>query len=222
MPTSPVVSGTAPTATASQSPTLMPMKIAIPPTSGVGRSCQRSALGAATSRVARGDRRSTHAAIRTAGNAAAAASVVVTCAEGREPVLGACVPARAVPTLKRCHDDLRRPGALSRAFREPLPSRLPREVQGVAARHRLVAPQPAGAARRLLDRLRAPLPADDPALPALPARRPLVLDLLLDVAAGLGAVARRRRGADQEGALPAAARGVLDDRDAGGDLRGDD
>src|SRR3954452_20079174 len=219
MPTSSEVSGIAPTATVSQSPTLMPMKIAMPPTSGVGRSCQRSALGAATSRVASGERRSAQTASRTAGKAASAAAVL-TCGEGRGAVLGLCLPARAVPRLVLRDDDLRRPAALPRAVREPLPARLPGEVQGVGARDRLVAPEPARAARRVPARLRAALPADDPALRDLPARGARVLDLLRHLAAGVVALARRLGGADQEGALPAAARRVLDDRHAGGDVRG--
>src|SRR3954449_1358828 len=154
MPTSSDVSGIVPTATASHSPTLIPKKIAMPPTSGVGCSCQRSALGVATRRVASGDRNNTQTASRTAGKAAIAAAVL-TCGEGRGAVLGLCLPARAVPRLVRRDDDLRRPAALPRAVREPFPARLPGEVQGVGARDRLVAPEPARAARRVPARLRA-------------------------------------------------------------------
>src|SRR3954468_22593805 len=81
MPTSSDVSGTVPTATASHSPTLIPKKIAMPPTSGVGCSCQRSALGVATRRVASGDRSNTQTASRTAGKAAIAAAAL-TCGGG--------------------------------------------------------------------------------------------------------------------------------------------
>src|SRR3954447_190537 len=220
MPTSSDVSGTVPTATASHSPTLIPKKIAMPPTSGVGCSCQRSALGVATRRVASGDRNNTQTASRTAGKAAIAAAAL-TCGEGRGAVLGLCLPARAVPRLVRGNDGLRRSVALPRALREPLLARLPRQVQGVAARRRLVASEPARPARRVPARLRAALPSDDPALRALPARGALVLDLLRDLPADVRALAGRLRRADQEGSLPAPTRRVLDDRDAGGHLRGD-
>src|SRR3954452_8273059 len=128
----------------------------------------------------------------------------------------------APPTLGSLHDGLRRPRPLSRAVREPLPPRLPGEVQGVGPRDPVVAAEPARAARRLPARLRAPVAGQrDPALPALPARRPGVLDLLLDVAPDRGALDDRQRRADQEGALPAPAGGVLRRRDAARDVRGD-
>ena len=66
-----------------------------------------------------------------------------------ESVLGLCLPAQAVPRLVRDDDGLRRSPSLPRAVREPLPPGLPGEVQGIAARRRLVAPQPARSARRL-------------------------------------------------------------------------
>src|SRR4029079_15485126 len=109
---------------------------------------------------------------------------------------------------------------LPRALREPLPARFPGEVQGLGTGDRLVAAQPARAARGLPARLRVALPADDPALRDLPARRARVLDLLRHLAAGLVALTRRLGGADQEGAVPAGGRRVLDDRDTGGDVRG--
>src|SRR5262249_1142463 len=62
---------------------------------------------------------------------------------------------------------------------------------------------------------------DDSPLPALPPRRPRLLDLLRDVAAGGVALARRRSRPREEGALPAAARRLLDGRDAGRDVCGD-
>ena len=62
---------------------------------------------------------------------------------------------------------------------------------------------------------------EDRALPDLPARRARLLDLLLGLAAVGGALDDRQRGADQEGAVPAPARRVLDGRDAGGDVRRD-
>src|SRR5262249_60011578 len=104
---------------------------------------------------------------------------------------------------------LHRPRSLSRAVRESLPAQLPRALPRLGARHRVVARQPARAARGLPPRLRRPLSERHPALLALPARRARVLDLLLDVPAGGIAVAARPRRADHEGALPAAARPLL-------------
>src|SRR5262249_41374089 len=127
------------------------------------------------------------------------------------------------PTLEPASDDgLRRPVPVPRALREPLPPRLPGEVQGVAARDRLVAPEPAPAARRVPRRLRAALPErEDAALPDLPARRPRLLAVLLSLAPVRGPLDDRQRRADQEGPLPAAARRALDGRDPGGDVRRD-
>ena len=68
------VAGAASTATASQKPVRMPAKIPIPPSMGVVRSCQRSDLGAAASRAARGLRSSIQMAAAAAGKAAIAAS----------------------------------------------------------------------------------------------------------------------------------------------------
>src|SRR2546421_6464703 len=221
MPAISRVSGTAPTAIAIQSPTVIPTKSATPPSSGVGRSCQRSADGAATSRAARVDRRSAQAASAAAGKAARAARVL-TCGEGSGAVLGLCLPAERVPRLIREDDGLRRSAALPRALRESFPARFPGQVQGLAARRPVVAAEPARAPRRLPRRVRAALERrDDSPLPALPPRRARLLDLLRDVAAGRGAFARRLRRADQKGAVPAPARRVLDGRDAGGDVRGD-
>ena len=73
-------------------------------------------------------------------------------------MLGLCLPTQAVPRLVRDDDGLRRSPPLPRALREPLSPGLPGEVQGIAARRPLVAPQPARAARRLPRRLRADLP----------------------------------------------------------------
>src|SRR5256885_12600924 len=130
MPAISWVSGTAPIPIAIQSATVIPKKIAMPPSSGVGRSCQRSLAGAATSRTAREDRRSAQTASAAAGKAARAARVL-TCGEGSGAVLGLCLPAEDVPRLIREDDGLRRSAALSRALREPLPARLPGEVQGL-------------------------------------------------------------------------------------------
>src|SRR5437868_1947013 len=124
MPAISFVSGTAPTAIASHRPAEMQRKIATPPKSGVGRSCQRSADGAATSRIANGDRSSSQTASAAAGKAATAATVL-TRGEGSGAVLGLCLPAQAVPRLVRADDGLCRPPALPRALREPLPPRLP-------------------------------------------------------------------------------------------------
>src|SRR5438045_2758936 len=153
MPAISLVSGTAPTAIASQRPAVIPRKIATPPKSGVGRSCQRSAEGAATSRIANGDRRSVQTASAAAGKAATAATVL-TRGEGSGAVLGLCLLTQTIPRLVRADDGLCRPSALPRALREPLPPRLPGEVQGIAPRRPLVAAQPARAARRVPGRLR--------------------------------------------------------------------
>ncbi len=155
-----------------------------------------------------------------AAGRAATAAIVLTALEGRGPLLGPCLPARAVPTLLRADDGLRRPPALPRAVREPLPARFPGQIQGLGARRRLVAGESARPARRLPARLRAAVhERQHPALPDLPARRARLLDLLLGLAAVGGALDGRQRRADQEGALPAPARRVLDGRDPGGDVR---
>src|SRR6478752_3421798 len=91
MPTSSVLAGIAPSATASQTPTERPRKIPIPPKSGVGCACQRSAVGGATSLRANGQRRRPQTAADAAGRAARAARVLTSC-EGRRAVLGPCLP----------------------------------------------------------------------------------------------------------------------------------
>src|SRR4029079_6552621 len=92
-----------------------------------------------------------------AGRAAIAARVLTRC-EGKGSLLGLCVPAQSLPRLVTDHDGLRRPAPLPRALLEPLPPRLPGEVQGVPAGRLLVAPEPARAARGLPARLRCHLP----------------------------------------------------------------
>src|SRR3954469_4272389 len=79
------------------------------------------------------------------------------------------------------------------------------EVPGVAAGHRLVRDQPAGADGRLLPRLRGGAEAGVRAsgLSAVPARGPDGVDLLQPVAAGGLVVAARPGRADPQGAVPA-------------------
>ena len=189
MPPSSLVSGIALTATASQRPAVIPRKMPTPPKSGVALSCHRSAEGAATRRRANGQRSSRYTVSAEAGRAAAAVRVL-TRREGSGAVLGLCLPAQSVPTLVRDDDGLRRSASLPRALCEPVPPGLPGEVQGLAARRPLVAPQPARPARRLPGRLRADLPEQEHlSLPRVPARGPRLLDLLL----GLAAVGVARR-----------------------------
>src|SRR5436309_11557496 len=66
----------APAAAASQSPALKPAKMPTPPSIGVGASCQRSALGRATSRRASGDPRRSQIATAEAGSATIATALV--------------------------------------------------------------------------------------------------------------------------------------------------
>src|SRR5581483_8315558 len=242
----------APAAAASQKPALNPAKMPMPPSSGVGVSCQRSAEGTATRRRASGVRRRSQIAPPDAARATTARDVLTVLApaapvrappgrgsEGsRRAGRGACsqelrvtdgcevlvshaspVPAPRRPRLGP-DGGLRRPRALPRALREPLPAQLPGQVPRLRARDRLVARQPARADGRLPARLRRPPPADrDPALPALPARRARLLDLLRDLAAGGLPLARRRGGARPQGALPAAARPVRGRGDAARHVR---
>src|SRR5579884_4362784 len=197
----------------------------IPPTSGVADARQRPTSGGRPRRRESGDRRRAQTTAAAAGRAARA-TTVLTKREGRGTVLGLCVPARSLPTLDRSRDGLHRPRPLPRAVLQPLQARLPGEVQGVAARRLLVAPEPARAARRVPARLRRHLPVEDAALRALPPLGPRLLDLLRDVAPVGGALARRLGRPPQEGALPAPARRAFDGRDAGrhvcGDGRGPD
>ena len=214
------VAGIAPAATAAQIPTVSRRRSRRRRRAASGRRASARLDGTATSRRCSPVARSSLIASAEAGRAAIAARVL-TSREGKASLLGLCVPA-CVPTLVAADDGLRRPRSLPRAVLEPLPPRLPGEVQGLAARRPLVAAQPADPARRLPARLRRHLPEPaDPALRALPARRARVLDLLRDLDAVGGALARRRGRPGQEGALPAAARRVLDGRDAGGHVRGD-
>src|SRR3954447_8615446 len=210
MPISCVLASSGPASTTHQIPAESPAKIPMPPTSGVADARHRLASGARSRPRASGDRRSAQTTAMAAGSATRATSVVTT-VEGRATVLGLCVPAQRLPRLERDHDGVRRPPALPRALLEPLPPRLPGEVQGLAPRRLLVPPEPPRTARRLPARLRGHLSEpEDAALPAVPARGPRVLDLLRDVADRRGSLADRLGGAREEGALPAPARGVLD------------
>src|SRR6266851_794038 len=193
-----------------------------PPTRGVAAPRHRLWSGIRSSPSETRVRSRTQTASMVAGRAVTAASAL-TGGEGRRPVLGPCLPARGVPTLLRADDGLLRPAALPRAFREPVPARFPREVQGVGARCRVVAVEPARPPGRLSRRLRrTDQKRRHTALPDLPARRARLLDLLLGLAAVRGALDDRQRRADQEGAVPAPARRPLDGRDAGSHLRADD
>src|SRR5581483_5424649 len=186
----------------------------IPPTSGVAATRHLLASGVRPRRRESGDRRSDQTTAAAAGRAARATSVLTT-GQGRTPVLGLCVPARALPRLDRCDDGLRRSLPLPGAVLEPLPAGLPGEVQGFDPRRLLVAPQPARAPWCLPARVRRHLPEPDAALRAVPARRARVLDLLRDVDAGGRAVADRLGRPDQEGAVPTSARRLLGGRHAG-------
>src|SRR3954452_11943844 len=111
-----------------------------PPTRGVAAPRHRLWSGTRSRPCETRDRSRTQTVSRAAGRAETAARAL-TGGEGRRPVLGPCLPARGVPTLLRADDGLRRPAALPRAFREPLPARFPGEIQGLGARRRLVAAQ---------------------------------------------------------------------------------
>src|SRR5579872_4703338 len=78
IPPSSRLAGTTCVATAIPAATSMPVKIPLPPSSGVDRVCQRSARGAATTWRAAGVLRSAQIASRLAGRAAKAAAVTVT------------------------------------------------------------------------------------------------------------------------------------------------
>src|ERR687884_332964 len=89
---------------------------------------------------------------------------------------------------------VRRSRSLPRPVREPLPARLPGEVQGLGPRRLLVAAESARADGGVPRRLRPAVEGElDPALPAVPARRPCVLDLLRHVAADRGTIDDRQR-----------------------------
>ena len=217
------VAGIAPTATASQIPTVSPAKMPTPPKSGVGASCQRlGGRGGDEPALRRGERSRSPDRERSGG-------------EGGERREGAHESARVercgVRAVFACtsrpytsarpmtvYADL---AALPRALREPLPPRLPGEVQGLAARRRSGRSSTRSSCSASTSSSSALLfqNTHDPALPDLPARRARLLDLLLRLAAVGGALDGRQRRADQEGALPAAARRVLDGRDAGGHVR---
>src|SRR4051812_32021243 len=127
--------------------------MARPPTSGVLAERHRLAWGA-RSRCRETRERSRIQREAAAAGAATTAATMFTGSEGRRRVLGLCLPAQAVPRLLRADDGLRRPAAVSRAVRQPVSPRFPGEIQGIAARRVLVAPEPARAARGLPRRLR--------------------------------------------------------------------
>src|SRR6476659_7886986 len=76
MPTSCGSTSNAPASEASHSPALNPAKMPMPPSIGVGASCQRSRLGRATSRRASGDLRSSQIATAEAGSATIATALL--------------------------------------------------------------------------------------------------------------------------------------------------
>src|SRR6266576_5008207 len=123
------------------------------------------------------------------------------------------MPCEALSRLGRADDDgIRRSRPLPRAVREPLPPGRPGEVPGLAARRGLDAREPGpadgGLPARLLRSL-ADAVRQSGALRALPARRPLGMDLLL----GLGAVGvpfpARHREPDPQDTLSPAARALV-------------
>src|SRR5512133_1792543 len=95
-----------------------------------------------------------------AGSAAIAASAV-TPAKGSEALLAPCLGRAGVSgsetRVERARDDVPRPPALPRALRQPLAPRPAGEVQGLGARGRVDAREPADAARDLPARLLAAL-----------------------------------------------------------------
>src|SRR3954451_11905142 len=76
MPTRLRSTSKAPAAAASHKPALKPTKMPTPPSIGVASSCQRSALGRATSRRASGDLRRSQIATAVAGSATIATALV--------------------------------------------------------------------------------------------------------------------------------------------------
>src|SRR5947199_3116488 len=104
----------------------------IPPTRGVGDVFHLLSSGCRRRLRAKGECRSVQTASAETGRAAMAARVL-TSVEGSGAVLGLCLPAQGIPRLLGTLDGLRRSLPLPRALREPLPPRLPGEVQGVGA-----------------------------------------------------------------------------------------
>src|SRR5258708_6477878 len=112
---------------------------------------------------------------------------------------------------------LRRSLPIPRAFRQPLPPRPPREVQGFRARARLVAREPRHADARLPARFLGALEGaldGSAALLALPALWPPGLGVLRDVAPGRFAQPAGECESDPQGAVPAPARAARERRDA--------
>src|SRR5581483_5775606 len=138
----------------------------IPPTSGVAVARQRLPAGALPSFRENGDRSRTHTTAAAVGNAVRAATVL-TGSEGRASVLGLHVPPSQLPRLLEDHDRLCGSHSLPGALLQPLSARFPGEVQGVAARDLLVAPESADPARGLPARLQRPLGEQDAQLPAV-------------------------------------------------------
>src|SRR6476659_8856308 len=137
-------------------------------------------------------------------------------ADAKARILGVCtgrVSLRARPRpLQSSRDRLRRPVPLSRAVRESLPPGRPGEVPRLRARPGLDAGEPGAAHGRLPARLLGPV--EDAVrvggpLRAVPARRPLGMDLLRDRRAVVRAVAAGQREPDPEDALSAPARAAV-------------
>ena len=218
---------TAPTATAQRDARrAKPAKMPTPPNVGVGRSCQRSPVGTATSRCA--ERRAQE---RPEDEAATGRAAIVTAA--LTPRKGSAIGLHAVGRRRSGTSPLQSPVAvyadlypLPRAVREPLPARPAREVQGLGARPR------SGRSRCPLTLMLVYLVvfsvlwkvADDGRrrLLAVPPLRAAALGVLRHLAAVVGAQPARERQPDPQGALPAPARAALDRRHAARRLRGDD
>src|ERR1700736_5496302 len=229
---------TACTETASATPPSSPAKIPTPPSDGVTVVCQRSPVGAATTRRASRERSVTQITAAAAGKAAAAASTF-TRPDGTEALLIPCEeplpPTRAFrfgrpwrsPPLSRvgaADDGLCRPAPLPRPVREPVSPRPAGEVQGFRARRALDARQSAAPdgdlPGHLLDAVEGAFRATRP-LPALPAHRARAVGVLLGGAPVGVPLDARQREPDQEDALPAPARPALRGRGAPRLLRRD-
>src|SRR4029078_11752729 len=124
----------APTATARPTPARIPANTPIPPSAGVSYLCQRSFEGLADRREASGVRSAIQITAAQTGNAIAETSALIAWVLHLESVRD--VGVRGDPPAPR-------------AFRDPVPPRLSREIQGVVSRRPLVAGQPARPRRDL-------------------------------------------------------------------------